>query len=141
MLRCLPQELSGEWTPEKWDYWLQSVRETDSLAEDERALARQGIMSGACNGQAVFITGVDSKHLQATFQQLAAKLQQQFPQTEIRLQVDSSITQSENKTPERRQQQRLLQATTAAQTKLMDSPVMRYLSERGEGKIGKVKLS
>ena len=140
MLRCSPQTLTGEWTPEKWDYWLQTVREADTLAEDERALARQGMMTGEFNGKAVFVTAVDSKHLQVTFQHLAAKLQQQFPQIEVSLQTDSNIMQSDNQTPERRQQQRLIQATTAAEEKLKLSPVMRYLSERGEGKMGKVKL-
>ena len=110
------------------------------MAEDERALARQGMMTGECNGKATFVTAVDSKHLQATFQQLAVKLQQQFPQIEVSLQTDSNIMRTDNQTPERRQQQRLIQATAAAEEKLKHSPVMRYLSERGEGKMGKVKL-
>ena len=38
------------------------------------------MMTGHCNDKAVFVTAVDSKHLQATFQQLAAKLQEQFTQ-------------------------------------------------------------
>ncbi|GAF60001.1 DNA polymerase III subunits gamma and tau [Psychrobacter sp. JCM 18902] len=45
MLRCSPQELLGEWTPEKWDYWLQTAREAEILAQDELALARQGMMT------------------------------------------------------------------------------------------------
>ena len=65
-------------------------------------------MTGECNGNAVFITGVNSKHLQSTFLQLTAKLQQQFPQTEISLQTDSHIVQADNQTPERRQHQRLI---------------------------------
>ncbi|GAF55501.1 DNA polymerase III subunits gamma and tau [Psychrobacter sp. JCM 18901] len=103
MLRCPPQELTGEWNPEKWDYWLQTAREGEVLAQDELALARQGTMTGQCNGRATFLTSVDSKHLQVTFQQLAAKLQQQFTQADIDLKIDSSIMQTEDKTPERRQ--------------------------------------
>ena len=141
MLRCPPQELTGEWTPDKWDYWLQTAREEGSLAEDERALARQGMMIGSCNGKATFITSVDSKHLQATFQQLAAKLQQQFEQADIDLQIDGSVMQADNKTPERRQQLRLEQATSVAESMLLESPVMQHLISRGEGKMGKVKLT
>ncbi|MEN2750852.1 DNA polymerase III subunit gamma/tau, partial [Psychrobacter sp. FBL11] len=140
LLRCPPQELTGEWTPEKWDYWLQEARENSNLAQDELALARQGMMTGDCNGDAVFMTGVDSKHLQTTFQALAAKLQQQFLKADVSLQVDSSVMQDENKTPELRQRQRVLQATSVAETMLLESPVMQYLSARGEGKMGKVKL-
>lgn len=140
LLRCPVQELTGEWTPEKWDYWLQEAREAGNLAQDELALARQGMMTGGCNGNAIFVTGVDSKHLQATFQELATKLQQQFPEADISLQVDSSVMQDENKTPERRQRQRVAQATSVAETMLLESPVMQYLLTRGEGKMGKVKL-
>ncbi len=140
MLRCLPQELLGEWTPEKWDYWLQTAREAEILAQDELALARQGMMTGLCDGKAIFITSVDSRHLQTTFQQLAAKLQQQFTQAEIDLQIDGSVMQAEDKTPERRQQKRLVQAKTVAEARLLATPVMQYLNERGEGKMGKVQL-
>ncbi len=140
LLRCAPQELTGEWTPEKWDYWLQCAREAGSLATDELALARQGMMTGHCNAKAVFVTAVDSKHLQATFQQLAAKLQEQFTQADISLQIDSSIMQADDKTPERRQQKRLIEARTVAESRLLNTPVMQYLTERGEGKMGKVQL-
>ncbi len=136
----MPQELTGEWNSEKWDYWLQTAREDNVLAQDELALARQGTMIGQCNGKATFLTSVDSKHLQVTFQQLAAKLQQQFTSAEIDLKIDNSIMQSDDKTPERRQQKRLEQAKTVAETKLLHTPVMQYLTERGEGKMGKVQL-
>lgn len=140
LLYCPPQELTGEWTPEKWDYWLQTARASNSLASDQLALARQGMMTGQCNGESTFVTGVDSRHLQSTFQELAAKLQSEFPQAKIDLQVDSSVMQDENKTPERRQYQRTLQATALAESMLLESPVMQYLSERNEGKMGKIKL-
>ena len=97
-------------------------------------------MTGQCNGKAVFLTSVDSKHLQVTFQQLAAKLQQQFTQADIDLKIDSSIMQTEDKTPERRQQTRLAQAKSVAEAKLLDTAVMQYLTDRGEGKMGKVQL-
>ncbi|MES1964679.1 DNA polymerase III subunit gamma/tau [Psychrobacter sp. AH5] len=141
LLRCAPQQLTGEWTAEKWDYWLQTAREDSILASDELALARQGMMTGLCNGDATFVTGIDSKHLQSTFQQLAAKIKQQFTQADIQLKIDNSVAQAEDKTPERRQKLRMEQATQTAQKLLLDSPVMRYLTERGEGKMGNVKLT
>ena len=141
LLRCAPQPLTGEWTPEKWDYWLQTAREESLLAEDERALARQGVMTGECNGEATFVTAVDSKHLQATFLQLSAKLQAQFTHANIHLKSDGDIIKADNVTPERRQQHRVEQASQVAEKQLQDSPVMQYLSSRGEGKMGKVKLT
>ncbi|MFZ2553425.1 DNA polymerase III subunit gamma/tau [Psychrobacter urativorans] len=141
LLRCAPQSLTGEWNAEKWDYWLQSAREQNSLAEDERALARQGMMTGLCNGKSTFITTVDSKHLQATFEQLAAKLRQQFSQADISLRIDNSLNEVKDKTPESRQQLRLEQASLAAQELLLQSPVMQHLLERQQAKMGKVKLT
>ena len=132
--------MTGEWTPEKWDYWLQTAREGDGLAQDELALARQGMMTGSCNASSVFVTAVDSKHLQATFEQLAAKMQREFPDASVSLQIDSSIMQADDKTPERRQQKRLVEAKTVAESKLRNTPVMQYLTERGEGRMGKVQL-
>ncbi len=99
------------------------------------------MMTGLCDGDSTFVTSVDSKHLQTTFQQLAAKLQQQFTHADIQLKIDSSVGQAENKTPESRQKLRMEQATQTAQKLLLDSPVMRYLTERGEGRIGNVKLT
>lgn len=141
LLRCAPQKLVGEWTPEKWDYWLQTAREENVLASDELALARQGMMTGLCDGRSTFVTNIDSKHLQATFQQLAAKIKQQFTQADISLEIDDSAQQTADKTPESRQKLRLEQAAQSAQELLLASPVMRYLTERGEGKMGKVKLT
>lgn len=86
------------------------------------------------------MTSVDSRHLQTTFQQLAAKLQAQFTQSEIGLQIDGSIMHADDKTPERRQQKRLVQAESLAESKLLKTPVMQYLTERGEGRMGKIQL-
>ena len=98
-------------------------------------------MTGSCDGDSTFMTNVDSKHLQATFQQLATKLQQQFIHADIALKIDSSVGQANDKTPESRQKLRLQQASHTAQKLLLDSPVMQYLTERGEGKMGNVKLT
>ncbi len=140
LLRCPPQTLTGEWTPEKWDYWLQTARENGTLAEDERAFARQGIITGQCNGQATFITAVDSTHVQATFQQLVSCLQQQFTQADIRLQTDSTRLQLTNQTPEHRQKIRQQQAISVAESMLTQSPVMQYLITEGQGIMGHVQL-
>ena len=48
--------------------------------------------------------------------------------------------QADDKTPERRQQKRLIEARTVAESRLLNTPVMQYLTERGEGKMGKVQL-
>ena len=146
LLKCPPQTLAGEWSVEKWDYWLQTARENKQLAEDELALARQGVMTGLCDGDATFLTGVNSPHLHATFAQLVGKIQQQFPNTQITLQVDPSIGQQavtatgSGGTPEMRQKQRLQQAEMVATQKLQQSPVMQYLANLGQGQMGKVKI-
>lgn len=141
LLRCPEQSLTGEWSVEKWDYWLQNARETQQLAKDELALARQGVMSGQCDGPATFLTAFDARHIQSTFQQLVKSLQQQFPNTSVSLAVDPDITHEEKGwTPELRQKQRMTQATAVATQKLQQSPVMKYLASRGQGRMGKVKI-
>lgn len=141
LLRCPEQSLTGEWTVAKWDYWLQSARENQQLDQDELALARQGLMTGQCNGVSTFVTALDRLHIQNTFDQLSAKLRQQFPEATITLDVDRDIVQEDQaKTPESRQKQRMMQATHAATEKLRQSPVMQYLSSRGQGVMGKVKI-
>ena len=47
---------------------------------------------------------------------------------------------ADDKTPERRQQKRLVQAESLAESKLLNTPVMQYLTERGEGRMGKPQL-
>lgn len=141
LLKCPPQPLSGQWSVDKWDYWLQTAREQKQLDQDELALARQGLMTGECDGEATFVTAINSPHLQATFTHLVSKIQQQFPNAKVELQVNqSSDSPVMVNTPELRQKQRLEEATTAATNKLMQSPVMQYLSSRGQGRMGKVKI-
>lgn len=141
LLRCPEQSLTEEWTVAKWDYWLQSARDNQQLDQDELALARQGLMTGQCNGAATFVTALDRLHIQKTFDQLSDKLRQQFPEATITLDVDRDIAQEEQaKTPELRQKQRMIQATQVATEKLQQSPVMQYLSSRGQGIMGKVKI-
>ncbi len=141
MLTCLPQELSGQWSPDKWDYWLQLARASRLLAADELALARQGIMVGECHGAATFITAFDSRHMQSTFEQLASKIQAQFSGAKIELMVDGSLMQSDNDTPHERQQQRFIQAQTAAEVMILQSPVMQYLANQREGELTQIELN
>ncbi|MDO5769219.1 MAG: hypothetical protein Q4P13_06920, partial [Psychrobacter sp.] len=141
LLKCPAQPLEGQWSVEKWDYWLQTAREQQQLDQDELALARQGLMTGECDGEAIFLTAISSPHLQATFTQLVNKIQQQFPNADIRLKVTPDMADQQSAyTPELRQQQRLMQATELATSKLLQSEVMQYLLNRGQGRMGKVKI-
>lgn len=144
LLRCPPQELTGEWTAEKWDYWLQTAREEKLLDHDELALARSSIMQGQCDGEAMLLTSYSSQYMNRIFAALEKKLQTQFPNTQITLQVDTAIeTDVHNSAmlPQQRREQRRLTAEDTAQQMLLKTPVMDYLVSKGEAKIGKVKLS
>ncbi|WP_201532692.1 hypothetical protein [Psychrobacter ciconiae] len=140
LLHCPPQELNGQWSPDKWDYWLQSARAEGLLAADELALARQGIMVGECHGAATFHTAVDSRHLQTTFNQLAEKIHEQFPNAHIKLLFDENLMSMRNDTPYQRKNQRLAQAQAAAKSLILKSPVMHYLTEQGQGELVQIEL-
>ena len=97
-------------------------------------------MTGECNGEAVFVTTVDTQHMQSIFEQLVEKVTVQFPDANIRMHIDGSVADSDDMLPHLRQSKRNKQAVVVAEEQLQQSPVMQYLQQRGEGRLGKAKL-
>ena len=50
ILRLAPQQLEGEWTVEKWEYWFRN----SALSPAVQELAQQGVMSGQIDGESLF---------------------------------------------------------------------------------------
>ncbi|WP_230659719.1 DNA polymerase III subunit gamma/tau [Psychrobacter sp. I-STPA10] len=142
LLQSAKQVLEGEWTAQKWDYWLQYARQIKILAHDQLALARQGIMTGQILGESTLKVAFDTKHIQNTFESLAAKIKAELGTTIVRLEVDPQwIQQQQQEIPENRQKQRILMAQAAAKEGLNKSPVMQYLQTLGQPQITKLKLN
>ncbi len=139
LLNCRPQELIGEWTADKWDYWIQTAREKELLSLDELAFARQGIMTGNCDGDSVFLTNFHGDKFQTTFNNLSKQLVIHFPNANYQMQQFENQEQL-TELPQNRQQQRQILAEKTAIEKLNQTPVMLKLQELGEVAIRKVKL-
>lgn len=140
LLKCAPVELVGEWTPEKWDYWLQTARESGALAYDQLAMARQGVMTGEISGESVFKVAFDTKNMQSIFKHLANHLNQQFG-AQVSIAVDTSLnSDNEDFLPQNRQKLREVKAKDYAKQLLTNSPVMQRLLHDFKGEIVNLKL-
>ena len=140
LLKCAPVELVGEWTPEKWDYWLQTARESGALAYDQLAMARQGVMTGEISGESVFKVAFDTKNMQSIFKHLANHLNQQFG-AQVSIAVDTSLNSgNEDFLPQNRQKLREVKAKDSAKQLLTNSPVMQRLIHDFKGEIVNLKL-
>lgn len=140
LLKCTPVELVGEWSPEKWDYWLQTARDSGALAFDQLAMARQGVMTGQISGQSVFKVAFDTKNMQGIFRHLADHLGEQFG-AEVSIAVDTSLNSDcEDLLPQSRQKQREVNAKNLAKNLIIKSPVMQRLIHDSKGQISHLKL-
>lgn len=140
LLKCPEQTLEGEWTPDKWDYWLQTARESGALAQDQLAMARQGVMTGEISGRSEFKVAFDTKNMQSIFQHLANHLTQQFG-AQVSIAIDTSLSSEQAELlPQSRQKNREIQAKNYAQELITNSPVMQRLIHDAQGKITSLKL-
>lgn len=69
ILKIPPQQLEGEWTVEKWEYWFRNSTLTPAVQE----LAQQGVMIGQIDGESVF-------HIPPKYEQLLNQLQHALEQ-------------------------------------------------------------
>lgn len=130
LLKCEKQDLTGEWTAQKWDYWLQTAREAMLLDEDELALARQGVMTGSCDGASVFKSNMQDSNFDVVFTGLTSKLKQQFANANYELvAMDTADTDLKKAVPVVRQQERQVLAENVAMQKISSSNAVSALSD------------
>ncbi len=121
---------------------MQQARDNQWLDKDELAFARQGVMTGECDGNSIFVTNLDSDNFQTLFKSFTQKLQEQFSNASYQLnksQVNSEDSQQseqlkaslEEDLPQSRQQQREQLAKQVAMEKLNNSAVVQKLREVG----------
>ncbi len=136
-----PQDLQGEWTPQKWDYWLHIAHQQSLLDKDEQAVARKGVMVGDINGKSQFITDTHSPSLNSIFANLVSKLTDYFSQIDISLLLYNPATHGDSlhATPERLQQSRQNAAIAFATHQLSQLPVMQALCNQN-AKVTQVSL-
>lgn len=122
-----PQPLEGEWTVEKWDYWVSQAREHRWLNDDELALARIGKVTGQINGESTFITHEQVASRGQVFNQLREKIRQLLAGTQLKLQVINTNEQISIETPVFLQEQRDKNALMMATKQMEATPVLQEL--------------
>ncbi|USZ14822.1 DNA polymerase III subunit gamma/tau [Moraxella sp. FZFQ2102] len=130
--RLLPNavELTGDWTAEKWDYWLYLVRDREIFNPDELALLSQSVMTGQIDGDSQLIVSVDSPQAEISFESAKRKFAEHFHEITLsdKMNVDESVSAL---IPIQRQADRQAQLSIDAQTQLLHSPVIDYLWQAG----------
>lgn len=129
LLEPAPQQLVGEWTPQKWDYWLFNAYQHKNIDKDEYAFAKKGVMVGEINGKSEFITNSHNHALHSIFNSLVKKLTAQFPKSHIQVVDYRPDTHGEllQTIPESLQQHRYSEAIDVATNQLNQLPVMQAL--------------
>ncbi len=135
------QDLPGEWTPQKWDYWLHIAHQQSLLDKDEEAVARKGVMVGDINGKSQFVTDTHSPSLNSIFANLVTKLTDYFSRIDISLILYNRTIHGDSlhATPERLQQSRQNAAIDFATHQLSQLPVMQALFKQN-AKLTQVSL-
>ncbi len=130
--RLLPQAvtLSGEWTPQKWDYWLSQARLEQAFDADELALLSQSMMTGDIDGDSQLIVSSETAQVNISFEHAYQKFVTHYPNIRLNQQIktDDSLCQA---SPSNLLSQRQQQIQLDAQTQLINSPVLQRLWQSG----------
>ena len=125
-------DLAGEWTAEKWEYWLRERALTGVLVGGVLSLGQHGIMRGLIGGHSEFV--IASEHHVLTSQMrdgLIEALKADWPETilDITHAVPTEIT------PVHRKEARLKLAQARAHELLITDPVIAPFMAQFEGEV------
>lgn len=125
-------DLSGAWTPEKWEFWLREHASKGELSGGVLSLGQHGMMRGAIGGDSEFMIAREHHVLVSQMLDgLLAALKSDWPQTQLQ------ITQSTptDITPVQRKEKRLKQAQIKAHELLVTDPAIEPLMTLFEGEV------
>ncbi len=133
ILQLQEQQLQGQWTVEKWEYWFRNSELSPALQE----LAQQGIMTGEIAGASVFHIPQEYENLLSQQQQsLQDALTAQWPNTQLSVQYET-VSQT---TPYMLQYERKEKAQQRAAELLHQEPVIKNLLQTFDGQIQNIQL-
>ncbi len=113
-------ELSGDWTLEKWEYWLRDR----PLSGPVRNLAQHGVMTGPIGAVNTFLISPDHRMIaNQSLDGLLGALREDWPQVTLHLQ----LTAPEGDLPLDRKQQRQQQAEAVARHQVLHDPLLQPL--------------
>lgn len=133
ILQLQPQQLVGEWTVEKWEYWFRS----SGLSPAVQELAQQGLMAGQINAESVFMIPQRYEQLLTQLRHvLEDALKAEWPQTRF----DVKYAEVETITPYTMQAQRKQKAFQRAYELLQNEDTVKGLVQTFEGELHNIQL-
>lgn len=133
ILQIPVQDMQGEWTVEKWEFWFRNSQLSPAVQE----LAQYGIMTGQINAASVFHIPERYQPLLSQLQHhLEAALREQWPQTIFQVKFEDV----EQLTPYTMQQERKVRAFKRAEELLYAEPAVRDLLEQFDGELHNIQL-
>ena len=126
-------ELRGEWTLEKWEYWLRDR----PLNPAVRNLAQHGLMVGTIGQDNTFRISPEHRVIaNQSLDGLLAALKQDWPMLTLRLE----LTAPEGELPLHRKQQRREHAEAVARHQVLHDPLLLPLFEVLDAELLSLKL-
>lgn len=133
ILQLQPQQLVGEWTVEKWEYWFRS----SGLSPAVQELAQQGLMAGQINAESVFMIPQRYEQLLTQLRHvLEDALKAEWPQTRF----DVKYAEIEAITPYTMQAQRKQKAFQRAHELLQNEDTVKGLVQTFDGELHNIQL-
>ena len=133
ILQLQPQQLVGEWTVEKWEYWFRN----SGLSPAVQELAQQGLIAGQINAESVFMIPQRYEQLLTQLRHvLEDALKAEWPQTRF----DVKYAEVETITPYTMQAQRKQKAFQRAHELLQNEDTVKGLVQTFDGELHNIQL-
>lgn len=133
ILQLQPQQLVGEWTVEKWEYWFRN----SGLSPAVQELAQQGLIAGQINAESVFMIPQRYEQLLTQLRHvLEDALKAEWPQTRF----DVKYAEVETITPYTMQAQRKQKAFQRAHELLQNEDTVKGLVQTFDGEFHNIQL-
>ncbi|NNG82076.1 DNA polymerase III subunit gamma/tau [Acinetobacter sp. ANC 5378] len=133
ILRLAPQQLEGDWTVDKWEYWFRNSTLTPAVQE----LAQQGVMTGQIDGESLFQIPPQYEQLLNQLQHaLEQALKTEWPNTHFQV----KYAEVETTTPYSMQNQRKEKAYARASELLHAEVAVKDLLQNFDAEIQNIQL-
>ena len=133
ILKLTPQQLDGEWTVEKWEYWFRNSTLTPAVQE----LAQQGVMTGQIDGESLFQIAPKYEQLLNQLQHtLEQTLKNEWPNTHFQV----KYAEVEVTTPYSLQNERKEKANARASELLHAESAVKDILQNFEGELQNIQL-
>jgi DNA polymerase III subunit gamma/tau len=133
ILRVAEQDLTGDWTVEKWEYWFRNSELSPAVQE----LAQQGLMKGQIDAASVFVIPKQYEQMLGQLQHhLEQALKNQFSNTHFSVQ----FADVEGTTPYQLQHIRKEKAQVRARELVENDQTVKALMDAFDGHIENIQL-